>query len=68
MTDKAKLIQVCESLGLKRVDVHPIGHEYRVQESSVTLGPGNGERSLHIKFHFDGNGEAMSHSVRSQLL
>jgi hypothetical protein len=64
MTHKANLVELCKALGLKEVNNLPMRKEYWVQDGSVTLGAGrNGHDGGFVKFHFDMNGEVMSHNM-----
>jgi hypothetical protein len=68
-SDKEKLLDICHSLGLKRVDVedadhtHPHSYEYRVSPRFVALPEGEGYYNFFVVFEFDADGRALKHSV-----
>lgn len=68
MTDREKLISICESLGLKRIE-NPgpgkalcLGHkEFTETPEAIVIGEGSGYSGFFAEFEFDEHGKATLH-------
>lgn len=67
MDDKQKLIELCEKLGLTRIDSSdenklPSQEEYVVLDNKIVIGWGEGYTEFFVEFKFE-KGNIVSHGV-----